>query len=83
MLKTFITVNEKGEIARYSLAYINPHYFHEDNGRMISYDNCHGYHHRHYLGKEERVSFTTYENIVEQFEHEWRTLHEKIRLKRK
>jgi hypothetical protein len=81
-LKTFISINDKGEIARYSLTYINAHHFHEDNGRVIGYDNCHGYHHRHYLGKEERINFTTYENIVEQFETEWRILHEEIKSKK-
>jgi hypothetical protein len=50
-----------------------------DNCRVIGYDNCHGYHHRHYMGKEENIEFTSYEDIQNQFEIAWRELHEKAK----
>jgi hypothetical protein len=50
-----------------------------DNFRVIGYDNCHGYHHRHYMGKEENIEFTSYEDIENQFEIAWRKLHEKAK----
>jgi hypothetical protein len=81
-LRAIVSVDKQGNIARYSLAYINAGYSYQDNGRIIGYDNCHGYHHRHYLGKEERVNFTTYEDIAERFDAEWRILHEKIKSKK-
>lgn len=39
-----------GKLRRYALAYINPAIFSGDGGRMLGYDNAHGYPHRHYLG---------------------------------
>ncbi len=61
------------------MAYINPHICYVDNARVLGYDNSHGYHHRHYMGKEEPVEFQTYEAIAEQFEREWKELHEKAK----
>jgi hypothetical protein len=56
---------------------LNGHFNH-DNGRILGYDNCHGKHHRHYMGKEETFEFTGYEDISEQFKKEWRIIHEEI-----
>lgn len=64
----------KGKITRYNLAYINRQLFSGDNGRVIGFDNAHGYHHRHYYGKVEAVSFTSYEDIEMLFEKEWLAL---------
>jgi hypothetical protein len=33
----------------------------------LGYDNSHGYHHRHFMGEVDAVSFTTYEAHLEQF----------------
>lgn len=79
ILRIVVKVDEAGEISRYSLAYINPHLCQADNGRVLGYDNSHGYHHRHYMGNEEPVEFESYEAIAEQFEREWRILHEKAK----
>jgi hypothetical protein len=35
-----------GEVSRYNLAFINHFMMREDNGRVLGYDNGHGYHHR-------------------------------------
>lgn len=78
-LKIQMSVDEQGRLGRYSLAYINPRLCNVDNGRVLGYDNCHGYHHRHYMGKEEPIEFESYEAISELFEKEWRILHEKTK----
>jgi hypothetical protein len=79
ILRYTVSTNEKGEITRYSLAYINPLLYTGDNGRVLGYDNCHGRHHRHLMGKEENITFTSYEKLADRFEIEWRELHEKVK----
>jgi hypothetical protein len=79
VLKYSVSVDSEDRIVRYSLAYINPRLCAVDNFRVIGYDNCHGYHHRHYMGKEENIEFTSYEDIENQFEIAWRKLHEKAK----
>ncbi|MBW2688652.1 MAG: transcriptional regulator [Deltaproteobacteria bacterium] len=63
--------NEKGEIIKYSMAYINHLIFSEDNGRVLGYDNTHDFHHKHYFGEMSEVSdFSTYQDLVALFEKE-------------
>ena len=78
-LKLLVSVDVKGRLGRYSLTYINHRICSIDNGRVLGYDNSHGYHHRHYMGNEEIVNFISYENIAERFDKEWRALHEKAK----
>lgn len=66
------------EVAHYSLAYINPLIFSRDNGRVLGYDNSHDYSHRHYLGETTPEKFTSYEELREKFEHEWREIATKF-----
>lgn len=63
-------VNGKATVTRYNLAYINTRIHAGDNGRVLGYDNAHGYHHRHYMGTIEPVEFTSYEATLERFQHE-------------
>jgi hypothetical protein len=71
------------QIVKYSLAYINQAVCEADNGRVLGYDNNHGKHHRHYMGKSEELEFTRYEDLVQRFQSEveklWRALHEEKR----
>lgn len=60
-----------GEVTRYSLAYINHTVFGLDNGRVLGYDNAHGYHHRHFMGSVEPIDFSCYADIEARFESEW------------
>lgn len=76
-LRREVWVDNNGKITRYNLAYINIQLFSGDNGRVIGFDNAHGYHHRHYYGKIEVVSFTGYEDIEMLFEKEWLALRSK------
>ena len=83
ILRMQVSVDEFGKLSRYSLVYINPRLYSADNGRVLGYDNCHGYHHKHYMGKEEPVEFINYETIAEKFDQEWRVLHEKAKKHRR
>ncbi len=63
--------DEYGQIVRYNMAYINHAIFAGDNGRVIGYDNAHGYHHKHCFGKIFRVeNFKNYKELLRQFENE-------------
>ncbi|MFZ2738568.1 MAG: DUF6516 family protein [Burkholderiaceae bacterium] len=58
-------------VTRYNIAYINHSICRKDNGRVLGFDNAHGYHHRHYMGAVESVEFESYEATVERFQKEW------------
>lgn len=77
-LRREVWVNEKGQVVRYNLAYINHDLHHGDHGRVVGYDNQHGYHHRHYFGVVEPVDFVGFEDVENRFESDWLTLRKKI-----
>lgn len=62
------------KVVSYALAYINPLIFSGDNGRVLGYDNSHGYSHRHFMGVISAEPFTSYEALYDRFEQEWQTL---------
>ncbi len=71
ILKIEAWEDEKGEIVKYSMAYINHLIFSGDNGRVLGYDNAHNFHHKHYFGEiSELTDFTSYQNLVDRFEKE-------------
>ena len=39
------------KVVQYALAYINPLIFSGDNGRVLGYDNSHGFSHKHFVGQ--------------------------------
>ena len=59
-----------GELVKYNLAYINPRICGVDNGRVLGYDNSHGHHHRHFMGRVEEVEFRGYEDLLLRFQRE-------------
>lgn len=63
--------NRKTMVTRYNIAYINHAICSKDNGRVLGFDNAHGYHHRHYMGMVEPVEFESYEATSERFQREW------------
>lgn len=79
ILKILMSVDEKGKLGRYSLAYINQKLCTLGNVRVHGYGNSHSHHHRYYMGKEEPVEFNNYEGIAERFKKEWRAIYEKIK----
>lgn len=77
ILRREVWADDKGKVTRYNLAYINHQQFNGDSGRVIGFDNAHGYHHRHHYGKVETVTFTSFEDIEMLFEQEWLALRSK------
>jgi hypothetical protein len=72
-----------GIVVKYSLAYVNPRVCGADNGRVLGFDNSHGFDHRHYLGELEEIEFSGYAAVVNRFAAElkeiWRAEDEKKR----
>ena len=77
LLKRKISKNQKGEVTRYSLTYINHNLHNGDNGRVLGYDNAHGCHHKHYMGEIEKIEFINFEQIEELFQREFEVIYEK------
>jgi len=75
---------EKGKtiITRYAIAYINHAICQADNGRVLGFDNAHGYHHRHCMGMVEAVEFESYEVTMERFQREWMEVINQLRRKK-
>lgn len=74
-----VWIDEDGHVAKYTLAYINHQLCRVDNGRALGFDNDHGYHHRHFMGKVEAIKFSSYTAIETRFEQEWRKLQAKLK----
>jgi hypothetical protein len=64
----------KTVVTRYNLAYVNRLVFSGDHGRVLGYDNAHGEHHRHFMGKTEAVEVGSYEKALDRFQAEWQEL---------
>lgn len=77
IMRREVWVDDKGTVTRYNLAYINNRLFNDDNGRILGFDNAHGYHHRHYYGQVEAVNFISFEETEILFEKEWLALRSK------
>ena len=60
-----------GTVIRYNLAYINHNIFAGDNGRVLGFDNKHGFHHRHFKGTVQEVNFESFEATEQCFADEW------------
>ena len=73
-LRREVWVDAQGQVTRYNLAYINHALHAGDNGRVVGYDNQHGYHHRHYFGVVAAVEFTSFDDIEDQFQADWAAL---------
>lgn len=71
ILRREVWVDREGRVVRYNLAYINHTIHAGDNGRVVGYDNAHGFHHRHFLGKIVEVNFESFEDIEARFESDW------------
>jgi hypothetical protein len=72
-----------GQVTKYNLAYVNHLACQTDHGRVLGYDNSHGFHHRHFMGRVETIKFKSYEALASRFRHEpqelWRKEDEKDR----
>ena len=73
-LRREVWVDARGGVTRYNLAYINHDLHRGDNGRVVGYDNQHGWHHRHHFGEVTAVDFVSFEDIEARFEADWLAL---------
>jgi hypothetical protein len=71
ILRREVWEDELGRVVRYNLAYINHSVFQGDNGRVVGYDNAHGFHHRHLMGVVAPVEFKNFVDIEERFQADW------------
>jgi hypothetical protein len=62
------------KVVQYALAYVNPLIFSSDNGRVLGYDNAHGFSHKHLMGEVTHESFPGYEALYERFDTEWKEI---------
>jgi hypothetical protein len=65
-----VWVNAKGEAVRNNFAFLLPHLFSADNGRVLGFDNAHGPHERHYMGEVALVPFAGYLETMSLFYRE-------------
>jgi hypothetical protein len=56
-----------GEVVRFNLAFICHMLCSEDNGRVLSYDNQHGHHHRHFKGCVQPFQYIGYDRLLDKF----------------
>jgi hypothetical protein len=66
-------------VTRYNMAYINHAVSSKDNGRVLGYDNGHGYHHRHYMGSVQACDYVSHDDTVERFQAQWVEIVNKLK----
>jgi hypothetical protein len=79
VLRRQVWTDDEGEVTRYSLAYINHLIYAGDNGRVLGFDNAHGYHHKHYMGNVEPIVFSSFSELENRFQQEFEVIHAKIK----
>lgn len=67
-----------GRVVKYNLAFIHPSLCPKDNGRVLGYDNAHGFDERHWMGESQRVKFHDYKSTFDRFIAELETLKETL-----
>jgi hypothetical protein len=75
VLREEVWVSRSGEVVQYNLALVARHLSAIDNGRILGYDNAHGRHERHFMGKVKPATFTSYGATARRFFREveaWR-----------
>jgi hypothetical protein len=77
ILREEVWVDDDGNVVRYNLALILPHLFSKDNGRVLGYDNAHGFHERHFMGEVQVASFNTYRATARRFYREAEALRKR------
>jgi hypothetical protein len=56
-----------GVVTDYNLVYVNRNRCQVDHGRVLGYDNSHGFHHRHFMGAVEASDFHGYDALADRF----------------
>jgi hypothetical protein len=70
ILREGVWVNDANVVVRYNLAFLLPHRFGIDNGRILGFDNAHGVHERHFMGEVKPFRFENYLATAERFYRE-------------
>jgi hypothetical protein len=70
MSKLLVWQTDDGQVAKYSLAYINPRVCGLDHGGVLGYDNSHDHHYRHFMGTIEHIDFKSFEDLSRRFRSE-------------
>jgi hypothetical protein len=70
IIREEVWVDYSDKVARYNLAFILPHLSMVDRGRVLGFDNAHGVHERHFMGKVQAVDFNGYQATAERFYRE-------------
>lgn len=70
ILREEVWVDAKAEIVRYNFAFLLPHLFYADNGRVLGFDNAHGFHERHFMGNAQVVELESYPDTANRFYRE-------------
>jgi hypothetical protein len=74
ILREEVWVNDKSEVIQYNLAFLMPHLYGIDNGRVLGYDNAHGIHERHFMGQVSHAEFNDYVTTADHFYREVETI---------
>lgn len=67
VIREEVWTDANGALAKYNLAFIDHSLCQKDNGRVLGYDNSHGKHHRHYMGKASEIEFDSYDALLARF----------------
>ena len=78
ILREEVWADEKGVVVRYNLAFILPHLSSVDHGRILGFDNAHGIHERHFMGKVQVVQFRDYQATANRFYREVESIRRKL-----
>ncbi len=76
ILREEVYVDASGAVVKYNLAFIHFGLCQTDNGRVLGYDNAHGYPERHWMGMAEQIEFQSYKKTLERFLDEVERLKE-------
>jgi len=74
ILREEVWMDGDGRVVRYNLAFVVPHLTGVDHGRILGYDNAHGRHERHFLGKVEMVEYKSFPATARRFYQEVRAI---------
>jgi len=67
VLREEVYVDASHAIVKYNLAFIHHLLCQADNGRVLGYDNAHGFHESHWMGTVSEVAFYSYEQTRRRF----------------
>ncbi len=70
ILREDVWVDKEEQVVRYNLAFLLPHLFRADHGRILGFDNAHGIHERHFMGRVKPVEFQGYQATARRFYRE-------------